>query len=86
MIAVEIEQEVALKIVVVAAAFAALVTDAAFGYAGFWIIKDSRQPKCSIVTSNPVINGPIGPILWASGPYRSEKDAELASSTIRGCN
>ena len=75
-----------MKIVVVAAALAALVTNVGFDYTGFWVIKDSRQPKCSIVTSNPVIDGPSGPILWGSGPYRSEKDAELAISTIGNCN
>ena len=79
-------KEVAMKIAVLAAAVAALVTTASFDYAGFWIIKDSRQPKCSIVTSNPVIDGPIGPILWGSGPYRSQQDAELAISTIGSCN
>lgn len=75
-----------MKIAVVAAAFAALVTTAAFDYSGFWVIKDSRQSKCTIVTSNPVIDGPIGPILWGSGPYRSEQDAERAMTTIGACN
>ena len=86
MLAVATIKEVAMKIVVVAAGFAALVTTAGFEDAGFWVIKDSRQRKCSIVTSNPVINGPIGPVLWGSGPYRSEKEAELAMSTIGSCN
>jgi hypothetical protein len=79
-------KEVAMKIAVIAAAFAALVTTASFAYDGFWVIKDSRQSGCSIVTSNPVIDGPIGPILWGSGPYRSQQDAELAISTIGSCN
>lgn len=74
-----------MKIAVLAAAFAALVTTAAFDISGFWVIKDSRQPKCRVVTSNPVIDGPIGPILWGSGPYRSVQDAELAMSTIGAC-
>jgi hypothetical protein len=74
-----------MKIAVVAAAFAALVTTAAWDYPGFWVIKDSRLAQCSIVTSNPVIDGPIGPVLWGSGPYRSEQDAELAMSTIGAC-
>lgn len=86
MLAVAAVKEVAMKIIVLAAGIAALVTTAGFDYPGFWVIKDSRQPKCSIVTSNPVIDGPIGPILWGSGPYRSEKDAELAISTIGSCN
>jgi hypothetical protein len=86
MLAVAAVKEVAMKIIVLAAGIAALVTTAGFDDAGFWVIKDSRQPKCSIVTSNPVIDGPIGPILWGSGPYRSEKDAELAISTIGSCN
>ncbi|MBN8982746.1 MAG: hypothetical protein J0I29_15955 [Rhizobiales bacterium] len=75
-----------MKIAVLAAAFTALVTNAGWDYTGFWVIKDTRQPKCSIVTSNPVIDGPIGPVLWGSGPYSSEKDAELAMSTIGSCN
>ncbi|MCX7307035.1 MAG: hypothetical protein NTZ72_03430 [Afipia sp.] len=75
-----------MKIVVVAAGLTALLTTAGFDYTGFWVIKDTRQPKCSIVTSNPVIDGPIGPVLWGSGPYRSEQDAELAISTISSCN
>lgn len=75
-----------MKIAVLAAGLAALVTSAGWDYSGFWVIKDNRQPKCSIVTSNPVIDGPIGPILWGSGPYNSEKDAELAMSTIGACN
>lgn len=86
MFAVAAIEEVAMKIAVAAAAFAALVTTVSFDYAGFWVVKDSRQSGCSIVTSNPVIDGPIGPILWGSGPYRSEKDAELAKSTIGSCN
>lgn len=75
-----------MKIAVLAAGLTALVTTAGWDYSGFWVIKDSRQPKCSIVTSNPVIDGPIGPILWGSGPYGSEKDAELAISTVGACN
>jgi hypothetical protein len=75
-----------MKIAVFAAGLATLVTAAGWDYSGFWVIKDSREPKCSIVTSNPVIDGPIGPVLWSSGPYRSEKDAELAISTIGACN
>jgi hypothetical protein len=75
-----------MKIVVLATASVALITTAGWDYSGFWVIKDSRQPKCSIVSSNPVIDGPTGPILWGSGPYRSEKDAELAMSTIGACN
>ncbi|MBI3698999.1 MAG: hypothetical protein HY242_00955 [Afipia sp.] len=75
-----------MKIAVLAAATTALITTAGWNYSGFWVIKDTRQPSCSIVTSNPVIDGPIGPILWGSGPYQSQKDAELAITTIRACN
>ena len=69
-------------ITVAAAAFMAVGWDVA----GFWVIKDTRANGCSIVTSNPVVNGPIGPILWGSGPYQSEKDAKLAIKTIPSCN
>lgn len=75
-----------MKLAVGAAALTALVTSASWDLTGFWVIKDNRQAGCSIVTSNPIINGPIGPILWGSGPYQSQKDAELAITTIGACN
>ncbi len=75
-----------MKVLAIATAFASLVTLADWNYSGFWVIKDTRSEGCSIVTSNPVIDGPIGPILWGSGPYKSAKDAELAKSTIGACS
>lgn len=72
-----------MKSFAIAAAFAGLVTTVVWNDPGFWVIKDSRLPKCSIVTSNPIIDGTI---LWGSGPYSSQKDAELAMSTISACN
>ena len=74
-----------MKVAVLVGALAAFVTTVGFDDSGFWVVKDSRQPKCSIVTSNPVIDGPIGPLLWGSGPYRSQQDAELAMTTIGAC-
>lgn len=65
------------------AALAVLVVATAWDDPGFWVIKDSRLPTCSIVTRNPVVDGPI---LWSSGPYRSQADAELAMKTISACN
>lgn len=64
-------------------ALAALVVATAWDDPGFWVIKDSRLPACSIVTRNPVVDGSI---LWSSGPYRSQADAELAMKTISACN
>jgi hypothetical protein len=72
-----------MRVFVVAAAFAALITSVAWNDPGFWVIRDTRQPKCTIVTQNPVIDGTI---LWGSGPYKSEDDAKLAMKTINGCN
>jgi len=72
-----------MKAVIAGAALASLVTTIAWNEPGFWVIKDSRQPKCSIVTQNPVVDGTI---LWSSGPYSSQKDAEIAVSTIGACN
>jgi hypothetical protein len=75
--------KVSTRIFTASAALAALVLVAAWDDPGFWVIKDSRLPTCSIVTRNPVVDGPI---LWSSGPYRSKVDAELAMKTISACN
>ena len=72
-----------MKAVIIGAAIASVVTAVAWNEPGFWVIKDSRLPKCSIVTQNPVVDGTI---LWSSGPYNSQKDAEIAISTIGACN
>jgi len=76
-------REAAMKAVIAGAALASLTTMVAWNDPGFWVIKDSRQPKCSIVTQNPVVDGSI---LWSSGPYSSQKDAEIAISNISACN
>jgi hypothetical protein len=72
-----------MKTILAGAALASLVMTVAWNEPGFWVIKDSRQPKCSIVTQNPVVDGTIQ---WSSGPYNSQKDAEIAVSTISACN
>jgi hypothetical protein len=48
----------------------------------FWVVGNRATGKCSIVTSNPVINGDIW---FGDGPYKSRDDAKLARSTIRAC-
>lgn len=52
----------------------------------YWVVGNSTTSKCEIVTSNPVINGPVGgSISFGDGPYRSMDDAKLARSTIGVC-
>lgn len=72
-----------MKAMIAGAALTSLVTTVTWNEPGFWVIKDSRLPKCSIVTQNPVVDGTI---LWSSGPYNSQKDALIAISTINACN
>jgi hypothetical protein len=48
----------------------------------FWVVGNRATGKCSIVTSNPVINGDVW---FGDGPYTSRADARLARSTIRVC-
>jgi hypothetical protein len=58
----------------------------AFAQGGYWVVGDRATSKCEIVTSNPVINGPVGGNIWfGTGPYRSLDDAKLARSTIPQC-
>ena len=53
---------------------------------GYWVTGNRATGKCEIVTSNPVITGPVGgDVTFGSGPYRSKDDAKLARSTIRQC-
>ena len=52
----------------------------------FWVVGNNATNSCEIVTSNPVITGPVGgDVTFGSGPYRSKDDAKLARSTIRQC-
>jgi hypothetical protein len=58
----------------------------AFAEGGYWVVGNSAASRCEIVTSNPVINGPIGGnISFGEGPYKSLDDAKLARSTIGVC-
>ena len=52
---------------------------------GYWIVGNRTTSTCDIVTSNPVVDGSIGPIWFGSGPYQSMDDAKLARSTIGAC-
>ncbi len=53
---------------------------------GYWVIGNRATGKCEIVTSNPVITGPVGgDVTFGTGPYRSKDDAKLARSTIPQC-
>ena len=57
-----------------------------WGYQGYWVVGNRATSKCDIVTSNPVIDGPVGGnIFFGTGPYRSRDDAKLARSTISVC-
>ncbi len=58
----------------------------AFADGSYWVVGNRATSKCEIVTSNPVLNGPVGGnITFGSGPYRSLDDAKLARSTIGSC-
>jgi hypothetical protein len=78
-----------MKSLLLAGAMAVATVTSAFaqiGYSGYWVVGDRATSQCDIVTSNPVINGPVGGnIYFGSGPYRSLADAKLARSTIRSC-
>ena len=53
---------------------------------GYWVTGNGASGKCEIVTSNPVVDSQVGGnVTFGSGPYRSDDDARLARSTIRGC-
>ncbi|WP_024514156.1 hypothetical protein [Bradyrhizobium sp. Tv2a-2] len=49
----------------------------------FWVVGSHATSGCSIVTSNPVVDG--GNIWFVDGPYKSRGDAKLARSTIAAC-
>jgi hypothetical protein len=52
----------------------------------YWVVGNHATSKCEIVTSNPVIDGPVGGNIWfGDGPYNSLDDAKLARSTIGAC-
>ena len=50
----------------------------------FWVAGSYVNASCDIVTTNPVIN-PVGPVQFATGPYRSEDDAKTARDGIPQC-
>ena len=75
-----------MKSLLLAGAMIVAAGTTAFANAGFWVIGNRATSKCDIVTSNPVINGPVGGnIYFGTGPYRSRDDARLARSTISVC-
>jgi len=50
------------------------------------VVGNRATSKCDIVTSNPVINGPVGGNIWfGDGPCKSVGDTKLARSTIAVC-
>jgi hypothetical protein len=58
----------------------------AFADGSYWVVGNHATSKCELVTSNPVINGPVGGNIWfGSGPYKSLDDAKLARSTLAVC-
>lgn len=68
-----------------ASAIACVGGTACFAGGGYWVVGNRATNTCDIVTSNPVIDGSIGPIFFGSGPYKSLDDAKLARSTIGVC-
>lgn len=73
------------KSLLLAGAHACAVGTACYAGGGYWVVGNRATNTCDIVTSNPVINGSIGPIFFGSGPYKSLDDAKLARSTISVC-
>jgi len=74
-----------MKSLLLAGAISIAAANVAFAQ-GYWVIGNRATGKCEIVTSNPVITGPVGgDVTFGSGPYRSKDDAKLARSTIRQC-
>ena len=75
-----------MKSLLLASAMVAAAGTIAFADGSFWVVGNHATSKCEIVTSNPVINGPVGGNIWfGDGPYKSLDDAKLARSTISVC-
>ena len=75
-----------MKSLLLAGAMIVAAGTTAFANAGYWVVGNRATSKCDIVTSNPVIDGPVGGnIFFGTGPYRSRDDAKLARSTISVC-
>ena len=75
-----------MKSLLLAGAIIVAAGTTAFADGRFWVVGNRATSKCDIVTSNPVIDGPVGGnIFFGTGPYRSRDDAKLARSTISVC-
>jgi hypothetical protein len=75
-----------MKPILLAGAAIIATATCAFAQSGFWVVGDSANSTCEIVTSNPVISSQVGGnITFGSGPYKSIDDAKLARSTISQC-
>ena len=75
-----------MKSLLLAGAMVVAAATSAFADGRYWVVGNGATRKCEIVTSNPVINGPVGGnILFGDGPYKSLDDAKLARSTIGTC-
>jgi hypothetical protein len=75
-----------MKSLLLAAAMVVTTGAVALADGRYWVVGNSATSKCDIVTSNPVINGPVGGnIAFGDGPYKSLDDAKLARSTIGVC-
>lgn len=71
-----------MKTLVTAAAVALAATTALAADQRFWVVGNRATGQCSIVSSNPLIDGDI---YFGDGPYKSKADAKIARSTIRVC-
>jgi hypothetical protein len=75
-----------MKSLLLAAAMVVTTGAVALADGRYWVVGNSATSKCDIVSSNPVINGPVGGnIAFGDGPYKSLDDAKLARSTIGVC-
>jgi len=75
-----------MKALLLAGAMIAAAGTVAYADGSYWVVGNRATSKCEIVTSNPVINGPVGGnISFGDGPYKSLADAKLARSTIGAC-
>ena len=58
-----------MKSLLLASAMVAAAGTVAFAEGNYWVVGNRATSKCEIVTSNPVINGPVGGNIWfADGP------------------